>query len=307
MHFQKYKTYSIIILICIALISTSCGGTAQSESEISTAVAQTVQAQDALTKVSKIPTLTPIPPVEITSTPEISPTATTAAITNPGCTVAASLIGENPPDGTILTPGENFWKTWSLQNTGTCTWDSSYSLVYWSGDLMGGLTSYPFPEVVAPNETKDISIYLKAPETEGEATGYWRIRTPWGADFGVGPKSVSFYVKVNVSQKPKYGISNVSYELVRDPLVGCPVNVRFIVYATITTNGPYKFSYYWDQSDGNESAVKTLEFTEAGSRTLKRDWLIGRNDSPNPRWIKFIVTAPKYQDYGKVDIIKDCN
>lgn len=306
MHFHKYKTYSLITIICIALISTSCGSGVQSESEIATAVAQTVQAQNSLTKVAEVPTSTPLPPIEVTSTLESNPTETPVTVANPGCTISASLVGESPPDGIILTPGEEFWKTWSLQNTGTCIWDKSYSLVYWSGDLMGGLTSYPLPEVVAPNETKDISIYLKAPETEGEATGYWRIQTPWGTNFGVGSTNTSFYVKVDVSTKTNYGITNVVYDLTRDPAIGCPTNVRYTVSATITTNGPFKFNYYWDQSDGNESGIKTLEFEKADSITLKREWLIGKGDSPNPRWIQFIVTSPKRQEYDKVTILNNC-
>ncbi len=302
--FHKYKV--VCALISFVLFTSACGSTSQNDSAISTAVAQTVQAGESLTEIANLPTLTPVPPIEITTTTESSPTETSAPIAAPGCTVSAALVGENPPDGVILKPGEDFWKTWTLQNTGTCTWDGSYKLAFWSGDLMGGLSSYPFPDVIAPGEAKDVSIYLKAPETTGTFTGYWRIQTPWGADFGVGPTSESFYAQVSVSTDTNYGISSVTYNLVRDPAAGCPANVRYTVHATITTNGAYEFDYYWGQSDGNNSGEKTIKFAQAGSRTFTREWMIGKGDSPNPRWVMFVVTGPKFQEYGKVEILNNC-
>lgn len=305
MRFRRYNLFPI--LACIALLAASCASPAQTESEIATAVAQTVQAQNSLTKTPALPTLTSAPPLEAESTPEPGPTNTPGqAVSDPGCVASAVLVGESPPDDTVFKPGEYFWKTWTFVNTGTCTWDTSYSLVFWSGELMGGLVSYPLHEIVKPDETMDISIYLQAPATEGAATGYWRFRTPWGADFGAGPLSASFYVQIGVSSKPRYGITNVKYQLVRDPAEGCPANVKYTVYATITSNGPLEFEYYWDQSDGNESGVKALELTEAGSLTVNREWVIGRGSTPNPRWIQLIVTSPQYQAYDKVTILNNC-
>lgn len=297
------------ILVILTLMINACGASSQNETEIATAVAQTVQAQDSLTKLASTPTSTPIPPTEVASTPETPPTETSAPLSSaPGCTLSARLAGENPPDGALLKPGEDFLKTWTIQNTGTCAWDTSYKLVYMSGDLMGGFASYPLPEAVAPNESKDISIFLQAPGTEGVFTGYWQILAPWGVYFGVGPNSESFYVQVATTsdKRPKFDITSVTYKVVRDPETGCPTNVRYTVYATITTSGPFEFEYYWDQSDGNESARKTLEFTKAESRTISREWMVGKGDSPNPRWLMIIVTLPKYLEYGKAIFLNNC-
>jgi hypothetical protein len=300
------KNGALMALISLMLITSACGSQVQNESAISTAVAQTVEAGDSLTEITSLPTLTSIPSAESTTTLEPNPIETTAPIPAPGCTLSAILIDENPPDGTLLMPGKNFWKTWTLKNTGTCTWDGSYKLMYWSGDLMGGLNSYPFPDVIAPDESKDVSIYLKAPETTGTFTGYWRIQTPWGADFGVGPTSESFYAQISVSNDAAYGVASVTYDLVRNPAIGCPANVRFTVTATITTNGPYEFNYRWVQSDGNNSGIKTLKYTQAESKTFVREWMIGRGDSPNPRWMMIVVTEPNFQEYGKVEILNTC-
>lgn len=173
---------------------------------------------------------------------------------------------------------------------------------------MGGLTSYPLKDEVAPNEQKDISIFLKAPDTEGTYTGYWRLQTPWNSNFGVGPSDEAFYVKIAVSNDlaSDYGISNVSYNLVRDPLGGCPTNVRYTLYVTITTNGPYRFNYIWLQSDGNNNHEKTMAFTEAGSKTISREWMVGRGDSQNTRWIQFIVTSPQYHEYDQAKFENLC-
>lgn len=307
MLFHKLKT--IPLMISIAIFSASCGAPpAQTESEIATIVAQTVQAQSSLTKVSVPPTLTAAPTFIIQPTPEATlPTSTPEPPTsNPGCVASASLISENPPDDTLFLPGEFFWKTWSLLNTGTCIWTTSYSLIYSSGERMGGLDAYPLPDITQPGETLDITIYLQAPATQGTAAGYWRLKTSWGEEFGAGPLSAPFYVQIGVSDKPKYGVSSVTYQLVRNPAEGCPANVRYTVYATLTSNGPVHVEYFWDQSDGNESGVRVLEFAKAESITVSREWMIGRGDSPNPRWIQLVVTDPKQQRYDRVTILNNC-
>jgi hypothetical protein len=107
-------------------------------------------------------------------------------------------------------------------------------------------------------------------------------------------------VEVSSAAKPRYGIISVTYKLVREPATGCPTNVRYKVYATITTNGPYEFDYYWDQKDGNESGVKNMVFKEAGSQTVMREWMVGKGDNPEPRWMQIIVVSPDSQDYERI-------
>ena len=307
--FEIQKNKIIFTLSILALTLSACGTPSQTQTNISTAVAQTVQAQNSLTKVANIPIATSAPSLESTATADLAATNTTAPVVGaPGCTTSARLAGENPPDGTLLKPGETFLKTWSLQNTGTCTWDTTYKLVYRSGELLGGLVSYPLPEVVAPGDTKDISIYLKAPDNEGQVTGYWAIQTPWNTFFGVGATSDPFYVQVAVSaaKKPKYEVTSVTYKLIRDPDQGCPTNVKYNIYATITTNGPFELAYYWDQSDGNHSGVQNMTFTSASSQTIKRTWMVGKGDSPNPRWMQILIVAPVPKEFDRFVFKNNC-
>lgn len=305
----KFRGLAGVLLLM--LLVSACSSPAGQEAAISTAVEKTVQAEKSLTEVATLPTLTPkatlpagtaIPAVTPTSAPTLA-----SAPSDPNC-AKASLVGEEPPDGTVFPPGESFWKTWTIKNTGTCTWTPAYSLIFWSGDLMGGLSSYPLNDDVAPGEQKDISIYLKAPETEGTFTGYWKLQSPWNSSFGVGPSNDPFYVQVQTSNDmpSAYGVANVAYNLVRDPLGGCPTNVRYTLYVTVTTNGPYELKYAWTQSDGNNTHEKPMEFTEAGSKTVSREWMVGRGDSPNTRWIEFVVTSPEYREYGKAEFENLC-
>jgi len=55
-----------------------------------------------------------------------------------GCDRAQFISDVTVPDGTTFAPGAAFNKTWRLKNVGTCTWTTSYSLVFDSGEKMGG-------------------------------------------------------------------------------------------------------------------------------------------------------------------------
>jgi hypothetical protein len=91
------------------------------------------------------------------------------------------------PDGTQLGPGEPFTKGWRLENTGTCTWDSGFSLVYvGSVPVEGVLSSDPtsISGAVQPNTNYDINVNLVAPEQSGGYKGFYTMRAPNGTLFG---------------------------------------------------------------------------------------------------------------------------
>jgi len=312
---RNRKVNFLSILMLFALLVTSCGSA--EPDTIATAVAMTVSAQGTeKAQATKTPLPTAAGP---TSTPDADPTEgsapTFAPPTAPGpvgsgdnC-VSASYVSETIPDGTIMQPGETFWKSWTIKNEGTCTWDSSYTFVYESGDLMGGLQEYPLSEVVPPGDQVDISIFLKAPSTNGNYKGNWKILSPWGGTFGVGSYDTPLWVQINVndSDNPSYGVTNVSYNIVRDPPSGCYTNQWYTVYATITTNGPVDVYYRWLQKDGND--MKTphlLKFTEAGSQTISREWKFHLADSPGTKWMQIIITEPEYHEYDKATWVFDC-
>ncbi len=305
MHKQgKHVLFSLLTAITILL--SACGGSNSTpDPAISTAVAQTVAAQN-----SQQVTATAAPPVLFTQTPGLSLTptlpVTKAAPTLPSSggfanCLKANLVGESVPDGTIMKPGEGFTKTWQIKNNSTCTWDSRYQIVFWDGDMLGGAYYYNFPQQAPPGLTVDVPLALVAPATNGNYESYWMLKAPDGTTFGVGEYSQPFYAKIVVSDaaKPGYGITALTYDIVRDPPTGCPRNILYTVNATITVSGPYEFSYYWAQSDGNDSNVKTITMTKAGSQTVSREWKVGITDSQNDRWMRIIITDPVYFEYDK--------
>ncbi|HSA99794.1 MAG TPA: NBR1-Ig-like domain-containing protein, partial [Anaerolineales bacterium] len=109
-------------------------------------------------------TLTPLPPLPATPTPIGQPPPTIAPS---GCDKAAFVADATVPDGTIFSPSAAFTKTWRLRNVGSCTWTTSYKLVYYSGDSMSAPTSVNFPWGAAWGQTVDISVNMVAPNAAG--------------------------------------------------------------------------------------------------------------------------------------------
>jgi len=309
-NFDNYKILSLLAVFI--LILSACGGA--QEDTIATAVAMTVAAQETgsaiptATAKKKAASSTPTPGTAPTETQSAPPTVSVPPPSNGVPCLRANLVGETIPDGTIFKPGETFLKTWRIQNNGSCTWNSSYKIVYWDGDLIGGLSEYPFTGQTGPGEIAEISIFLKAPDANGPYKGYWKLISEWGGAFGVGEYDAAFYVQINVSdsKKPGYGITSVTYNLVRDPITGCPTNTWYTVYATISTNGPVDVTYRWNQSDGNESSYKTIKFTEASSVTVKRQWSLHLGVATNPRWFELETIEPVAQEWGKATFHYTC-
>jgi len=126
-------------------------------------------------------------------------TPTSTFVPASSCDRAQFVQDVTIPDGASMTPGQAFTKTWRLLNSGTCTWSPSYSLVYVSGDQMGGPTSAALPTTVAPGATVDLSVNLTAPTDAGNYAGYWMLRNSSGGFFGIGSTADKpFWVKISV-------------------------------------------------------------------------------------------------------------
>src|SRR6266436_5461714 len=90
------------------------------------------------------------------------------------------------PDGSAYSPNATFTKTWRLKNIGTCTWTTSYKLVFVSGPQMGGPNEVNLTSTVAPNTTVDLSVNLTAPVPAGTYRGFWQLKNAAGTLFGIG-------------------------------------------------------------------------------------------------------------------------
>ncbi|MBQ4513424.1 MAG: transporter substrate-binding domain-containing protein [Anaerolineaceae bacterium] len=122
-------------------------------------------------------------------------TANEVRANNPAnCTNGMIFVSDvSLPDGTTLLPNMNATKTWNVKNTGSCTWDSSYSFAYVKGQVLGQ-TSVAITKLVAPGEQYELSIPLNTPAANGEYTAWWQMRSPQGTGFG---QTIWYDIKVN--------------------------------------------------------------------------------------------------------------
>jgi hypothetical protein len=116
------------------------------------------------------------------------------------CDAAGFVADVTVPDGTSYAPGSTFAKTWRLKNIGTCTWTTSYNIVYVSGEKMGSTTSVALPKSVAPGQTVDVTVNMTAPTTLGAYRGNWMLRNAGGVLFGLGATAKGlFWVEIKVA------------------------------------------------------------------------------------------------------------
>ncbi len=98
-----------------------------------------------------------------------------------------SLDDNNMASPPQMIPGQPFRKGWRLQNIGTCTWDSTYSLTYVNGNTplsqMGGAPVFVRGEV-KPGGVYDFWADLVAPIVPGTYQGFWSMRNGTGILFG---------------------------------------------------------------------------------------------------------------------------
>ena len=126
------------------------------------------------------------------------------------CDWAQFIADVTVPDGTRFDPGATFTKTWRLKNIGTCTWTTSYSLVFDSGEKMGAPASVNFPSSVPPGQTVDLTVNMTAPSSAGHYIGYWKFKNASGVLFGIGTTAnKSFWVEINVTGTAP---ANVAYD-----------------------------------------------------------------------------------------------
>ena len=185
-------------LCLFTILLTACDGTPTPDfNQVNTSVALTVAAAQAAapsqtpaatqeipaaptntTQPVQAPTLTPIP----LSTP--IPPAPTATIDT--CYRADWVQDVTIPDGSIITPGTKFTKTWRIQNTGSCTWTTTYAIVFDGGYSTGAPPVTPLASTVPPGGTADLSVEITAPASEGEYTWEFKLRGDTGRIFGFG-------------------------------------------------------------------------------------------------------------------------
>jgi hypothetical protein len=190
------KRVLFVSILLWAILLSACGPSTSTSNNtlnaIYTAAAQTIAAQSATTvpvatDTVSLPTATDsgsttptILPTLVSSLPSSTPGSSTGSSTGCNSTFVADAT---IPDGTAVSPGQTFVKTWTLQNTGSCTWDTNFTMRFFSGDQMSG-GSGTVSSSVAPGGQGNVSVTLTAPLTAGTYTGNWRLADDSGITFG---------------------------------------------------------------------------------------------------------------------------
>jgi len=272
----------------------------QSETDaLATAVAQTVQAMDQQPPPAGQPTLPP-QPAQPTNTPLPTLTSGPQATVPPAATAKpcnkAQFISETIPDDTEFAPGEAFTKTWTLKNTGTCTWNTNYKLIFASGDAMGGPASVALASSVAPNEQVTLSVNLTAPTGGGTYTGYWKMQADDNEQYA------QVYVRVKTVSAP-FAVTGVTYYMPHTTIdMGCPGSVN--IKAEITASAAGQVTYYWVDSNGDQSATQSLNYASAGKQIVDYNMTV---DPPSgAHWAKVYIDNPNHQMFSQKDFNVNC-
>jgi len=126
------------------------------------------------------PTLSQIPTPTILPTQTLVPTPTEIP---PCANDLAFLADVNYPDNTIVAPNQAIEKQWSVQNSGSCDWETGYSLVWIGGETLGAPERIPLYPARAGAQVI-LRVVLAAPSAAGTFLSQWQAEGPDGAKFG---------------------------------------------------------------------------------------------------------------------------
>lgn len=140
---------------------------------------------------------------QATATPAVAATATTRPATGGGGVVVATatrragpdqaqLVSQEPKDGTVYNPGNEFDGTWTFKNIGTSTWTTGYEYRFAGGTNLARQDRYTLSKSVAPNESITLVTDMVAPATRGRYVSNWELVNENGDVF------YRFYVVIDI-------------------------------------------------------------------------------------------------------------
>jgi len=129
--------------------------------------------------VGQPPAETPLPPTPSpVSTPILSPTSAAA------CTNDLTFLEDlTVPDGVLVPPDLAIDKQWLVSNSGSCNWDSRYTLRLVGGDALGASREQAlFPARAGARAV--VRIRFVGPTPPGRYGSTWQAFGPDGVPFG---------------------------------------------------------------------------------------------------------------------------
>jgi hypothetical protein len=333
---QRLLKSSHLILIAVLLL-TACnlpfGESAPSSAEAArTSAAQTVEvlrtqaAASGVGLVTLPPINTPVPntpaapPATLTPpntlVPTKAPTATpypTATFVPIPCDRVDFITDVTIPDNSIISPGNTFTKTWRLKNSGSCSWNTNYKLVYVSGEQMEGAASTALPGNVNPGQTIDLSVSMKAPSSTGSHQSFWMLQNASGGKFGWGINAdQAFYVIIStgsastgtVTSGTGFAVTGVTFSIEPSSIGGIKLaackdpGVNFYFSADITSSGAGTVTYEWRKTDNSALESGSVEFSSAGTKTVDINYQFkGDFVGANVSQLKLYINKPNHQTF----------
>lgn len=148
------------------------------------------------------PPATETPTATITPTPK-GPTNTPEPTVMP-CNGFRLVAHVSYPLYSTVQASTEFWKSWQIQNTGTCTWSGDYALVYQGGFQLSGPSPFELGDgvTVRPGQYVTVSVPLFTPPQPGTYDSYWFMQDANGNAFGGGDGTELLTVIVTVPGVP---------------------------------------------------------------------------------------------------------
>lgn len=137
-----------------------------------------------------------------------APEPSSRKVTVAAATDKASWVKDTIPDNTPITGGSTFNKTWTIKNTGTSTWSSSYMLKYVSNTAgrLSSISEVKISGTVSPGNTYTFTVPMKAPAAQTSEKAYredWKFTNPSGSTIAVGSSSTIWaLIKVSGNNEP---------------------------------------------------------------------------------------------------------
>jgi hypothetical protein len=162
-------------------------------------VTQTAAAMPSLTPTPILPTPTAtiivLPTIQSTSSvivPTVGVTQSNSSGSHSGD--YALFLYNHPSDPVNVARGANFTEVIGFQNSGSTTWNIKYSLRFYGGVQMWGVTSVALTQAVKPGEKIEVFIAGIGPSTKGTYLNRWALYT----DSGLYISGSEMYIKVVV-------------------------------------------------------------------------------------------------------------
>ncbi len=184
------------------------------------------------------------------------------------CDLAEFVSDVTYPDGVDVNANEEIIKTWRVKNIGSCSWDSTYKLVFIRGEQMSGPSpADAITSPVSPNSNADLSLHLKAPAINGIHWGVWQFYNGAGKPVlkrdGT-PQELS--IQINVTNGQGGMVTSIRGWVYTFYGVKCSSGTQYDISTSIYTNGPVNVNYAWSTTNGQLTVVsQNYVFSNAGN------------------------------------------